>query len=123
MLLLFFIFFIQECDPDKNFGRKNVTKTRSLDDVSNSKDVIAGPEYTRLQKIIVGFFTLQSLLCRFKMKKNKKKTRLTHSGSIKIDKRDKLFKENVLSDAGWLFGVTQKETSCKNNLTLHRKSD
>lgn len=70
----FYFFFIQDCDPDKNFGRKNVTKTRSLDGVSNSKDVIAGPEYTRLQKIIVFFFffTLQSLLCRFKIKKKNK---------------------------------------------------
>lgn len=38
------------------FWHQNVTETWSLDDMSNSKDVIAGPEYTRLQKISFLFF-------------------------------------------------------------------
>lgn len=65
------------------------------------------------------FFTLQSLLCKFKIYKS----RLNHVGSLKIDKRDKLLKVNVLSDAEWLFGVTPKETCSKNNVILHKKSD
>lgn len=51
------------------------------------------------------------------------KSRLNHAGSLKIDKRDKLLKVNVLSDAEWLFGVTPKETCSKNNVILHKKSD
>lgn len=84
--------------------------------MSNSKDVIAGPEYTRLQKF---FSTLQSLLCKFKFYKS----RLNHVGSLKIDKRHKLLKVNILSDAEWLFGATPKETCSKNNVILHKKSD
>lgn len=69
--------------------------------MSNSKDVIAGPEYTRLQKISNFFFTLQSSLC--------KKSRLNHVGSLKIDKRDKLPKVTILSDAEWLFWSDTKK--------------
>lgn len=76
-------------------------KHDQVDDMSYSKDVIAGPE--RLQKII--FLTLQSLLCKFKLYEKKK-----HWLPLKIDKRDKLLKVDVLSDAEWLFGVTPKGT-------------
>lgn len=65
------------------------------------------------------FFTHQSLLCKFKIYKS----RLNHVGFLKIDKREKLLKVNVLSDAEWLFGVTPKETCSKNNVILHKKSD
>lgn len=42
---------------------------------------------------------------------------------LKIDKRDKLLRVNVLSDAERLFGVTPKETCSENNVILHKKSD
>lgn len=62
-----FCFFVRT-RHEWEFWRQNVTETWSIDDMSNSKDVIAGPEYTRLQKIVSFFFfsTLQSLLCKFK---------------------------------------------------------
>lgn len=65
------------------------------------------------------YISLQSLLCKFKLYKS----RLNHSGSLKIDKRHKSLKVNILSDAEWLFGVTPKGTCCKNNVILHKKSD
>lgn len=64
--------FIQECDTDKNFGRKMSQKHDHSMMSPTAKDVIAGPRYTRLQKIIL-FFPLQSLLCRFKIIIKKKK--------------------------------------------------
>jgi len=41
------------------------------------------------------------------------KSILNHVGSLKIDKRDKLLKVNILSDVEWLFGVTPNETCSK----------
>lgn len=65
------------------------------------------------------FPPLRSLLCKFKIYKSI----LNHIGSLKIDKRDKLLKVNILSDVEWLFGVTPNETCSKNNVILHKKSD
>lgn len=61
------------------FRRQNVTGTSSLDDMSHSKDIIAGPEYRRLQKIFVFSPPLQSLVCKFRIYKS----RLNHIGSPK----------------------------------------
>lgn len=115
-----FCFFVRT-RHEWEFWRQNVTETWSIDDMSNSKDVIAGPEYTRLQKIVSFFFFPHSN--HYYVNSKIYKSRLNHAGSLKIDKRDKLLKVNVLSDAEWLFGVTPKETCSKNNVTLHKKSD
>lgn len=77
------------------------------------------PRIHKDYKRLFFFLTLQSSLCKFKIYKS----RLNHVGSLKIDKRDKLLKVNILSDAKWLFGVTPKETCSKNNVILHKKSD
>lgn len=107
---------------NENFGVKMSQKYDHSMICQTAKDVIADPGYTRLQKdycFLFFSFTLQSLLCKF----NFYKSRLNHAGSLKIDKRDKLLKVNVLSDAERLFGVTPKETCSKNSVILHKKSD
>lgn len=89
--------------------------------MSYSRDVIAGPERHRIKK---DFFLSPSLHSHhYYVNSNFYKSRLNHVGSLKIDKRDKLLKVNILSDAEWLFGVTQKGTCSKNNVILHKKSD
>lgn len=51
-------------------GHQIVTGERSLYDMSNSKDIIAGPGYTGLQKISISFLlTLKPPLCKSKKKK------------------------------------------------------
>lgn len=102
---------------------ENATWTRvwSLD-MSNSRDVIAGPgethTITKDYYYYDDFFYLLSnhYHCKFLKKAG-------CCGSVKIDKKTKLLKVNVLSDAERLFGVTPKETSCKNNVILQKKSD
>lgn len=109
-------FFFVRTPHEWESWHQNVTEIWSLDDMSNSKDVIAGPEYTRLQKIIVFVFFLHS-------NHSYVNSEFTKAGWItlaplKIDKRDKLLKVNVLLDAEWLFGVTPKET-CSKKITSY----
>lgn len=78
--------FLWEGDMNEEFGVKNVTEIWSLHDMSNSKDVIAGPEDTRLEKV---FFNAPITVMQI-LKSTKKKKKRGKVGSLKIDKRDKL---------------------------------
>lgn len=102
---------------NENFGVKMSHKYDHSMICQTAKTLLQAQNTQDYKRLL--FFTLQSLLCKLK----KKKSRLNRSGAIKIDKRDKLPKVNVLSDAEWLFGVTPKETCCKDNVILHKKSD
>lgn len=76
--------------------------------MSYSRDIIAEPRKTPNYKRRF-FFPPLSLLCKFKLYKS----RLNHVAFLKIDKRVKLLKVNILSDAEWLFAVTPKGTCSK----------
>lgn len=77
---------------NEDFGIK-MSQKYNHSDMSYSKDIIAGPERHKITKDCFFFcfvlyfvlISLQSLLCKFKLYKS----RLNHTDSLKIDKRDK----------------------------------
>lgn len=75
--------------------------------MSNSKDVIAGPKNTQLQKAVFFFLFFLSGYYDVNLSCTKLKP-------LKIDKRGKLLKVNIVSDAELLFwSDTKRDTRQK----------
>lgn len=74
-------------------GHQIVTGERSLYDMSNSKDIIAGPGYTHYKRLAFFFFSPRTPNHSYaNLKTKKEKEKMKQVWSVKIDKRDKLLK-------------------------------
>ena len=112
--------FLYECDTNEDFGVKMSQKYDQISMICQTAKTLLQAQNTQDYK---RFFTLFFFLYHAPIIAMLIQNLQKQVGSLKIDKRDKLLKVNILSDAEWLFGVTPKETCSENNVILHKKSD